>query len=566
MLLWGLRNVKNGMTRAFGSSLRDFIAQGTSNRVKAFFAGIGVTAILQSSTATALIVSSFVGQGSLSLAMGIAVMLGADVGTTLVAQILSFDLSWIAPFLMTFGFVLYSVGKTGGKGRPIGKMVMGLAFMLFALGMIKSAAVSLDHSAVLPVVMDALSKDTTMALITAAILTWLAHSSLAIILLLVSFVSAGVLSVELGLVMVIGVNLGGALVPLLSAFREKHGAIRIPLANIMMRLAGLIVFVPLVSFGVVEHYLSFLGDSPERMLVNFHTAFNMFLAIVFICFVGRISQTCMAIVPNQDEPRREGEPAYIDESQLEMPSIALSNALHETLRMADMARAALSQVATVFQNNDLKAVESVRRKDDEIDYLYKQLKMFMARIGSEELNDEDSYHHLRIMNYATNLESVGDMIDKSLMDMAEKKIRGKKSFSASGWQEILNIHKFVLETARIAESVFLSEDLSMARQLIGRKDEMRKSEAKASEAHMARIREGIAETIATSSLHLDIIRDYRRIHSYLATVAYPILEEAGHLRSRRLKAVRKKAIEVKEEQPKEAPVEIVVPNTPDGTK
>ncbi|PJB71764.1 MAG: na+/Pi-cotransporter family protein [Alphaproteobacteria bacterium CG_4_9_14_3_um_filter_47_13] len=534
LLLWGLRAVRNGMTRAFGADLHRIVSKSTKNHLAAFFSGVGVTALLQSSTATAFIVAAFCGQGVMSLASGLAVILGADVGTSIVAQLLSFDVSWLAPLLITVGYIVFSTNKKKGKLEHIGKLVMGLALMLFALAWIKQSAIPLKESDVLAMVLHSLDKDPVMALMLAALLTWVAHSSLAIVLLLMSLVGSGVLPVEVGLVMVLGANLGGAFVPLFATLKDNREACRVPVGNMLMRMTGILFILPFI--GVIHQELLAFGSNPVRVIVDFHVVFNVLLAFAFLPFTKPLAAFCTILVPaeavNENDPSR---PKYLDSKELDAPSIALSSVMRETLRMADVLQSMMAKSIVALRDNNEALVQEVRNQDDVIDSLFKAVKMYMAKITQDSLDPRESHKYMQILSFASNIENAGDTIDKSLMEMAQKKIEDRKRFSKEGWSEILEIHNFVMETLRLSQSVFVSEDPVQARRIVQAKDDLRLKEKKATNAHMLRIHEGIPDTIATSSLHLDILRDYRRINSYMASVAYAILEEAGELMTSRLK-------------------------------
>ncbi len=535
-LLWGLRAVRNGMTRAFGADLHAIVSKTTGNRFSAFLSGVGVTALLQSSTATAFIIAAFCGQGLLSLSSGLAVILGADVGTAVVAQILSYNLSWLAPLLIIFGYVLFSFNKKRGKMEHIGKLLMGLALMLFALMWIKQSAAPLQDSEALAIVLQSLNKDPIMALLLAAVMTWLAHSSLAIVLLLASLVLSGVLPHDVGLVMVVGANLGGAVVPIFATLRDSREASRVPIGNLVMRSVAAVAVLPFI--GLAHDWLIAMGSTPERLLVDFHMAFNLALAFFFIPLTGPMAKLCIRLVPKGTEKADPAKPMYLDEKELDTPAIALAGAMRETLRMADVLQKMLEQTIIALRDNDAAIMKKIKKQDDIIDGLYKGVKLYMAKITRQSLDPEESYHYVQILSFASNIENAGDTIDNSLMEMARKKIDGKKRFSKDGMKEIEEIHEFVLETVRLAQSVFVSGDSLLARRMLEGKEDLRLREQNVTQAHMERISGGVSETIATSSMHLDVIRDLHRINSYMVSVAYPILEERGELRSSRLKKLK----------------------------
>ncbi|MGZ9109277.1 MAG: Na/Pi cotransporter family protein [Micavibrio sp.] len=541
LLLWGLRMVRTGVTRAFGASLRKIISRSTGNRITAFFAGIGVTAVLQSATATSMIIASFVGRGLMTIGAGLAVMLGADVGTTLVAQVLSFDFTWVAPLMMLSGYIVFSLNQDKGRGEHVGTVLLGLGMMLFALSFIKESADPLKTSETLPLILAPLDKDIILAVVVAALLTWLSHSSLAIVLLLVSFVGSGVLPIHVGLAMVLGANLGGAIAPLVASLRDGAAASRVPVGNLMMRLCGVLAAMPFLHFGA--DMIAKFDPDPARMIVNYHTVFNICLALCFLPLIGFVQKLTIKALPDPEAKDDPGMPRYLDSKSMDTPTIALASAARETLRMADMAERMLEDTIKVFRSNNLALLNKIREQDNVVDQIYKSIKNYMARLSQTAFDPEEAHRYIQILTFSTNLEHAGDVIDKSLMLMAEKKAMAQNSFSPEGLKEIEHIHNLVLESVRLAQTVFVSGDVRLARKMTEGKDILRHAEQDAMTHHIERLREGIPETIATSSMHLDIIRDYRRINTYMCTVAYALLEYKGQLNESRLKPeARKEAV------------------------
>lgn len=540
LMLWSLKLVRLGVTRGFGANLKKALSASTKNRVLAFITGAGVTALLQSSTATTLLIASFAGQAMISTTAALALVLGADVGTTIVAQLLTFDLRWLYPVLLTGGVVLFSFDKVS-KAKNIGRIMIGLGLILLSLAWIRESAAPLQHSEALPVILRAIGGDELMALLIAILLTWMAHSSLAIVLLLMSLTMSGVLPVEMGLVMVLGANLGGTIAPLLSTLRDAPAAVRIPVGNMFMRVTGVLCVLPFI--GHVEPLLDYISENEARHLVNFHMAFNLALALVFLPLVGVVSALCRKLFPDRTDAADPAQPRYLNEKEMDTPAIALSSAARETLRMAEYVQEMLEDTLKAFRTNDEAIVNRIRNKDDVIDKLYHALKLYMARLTQEYMDKDDAERYVQILTFATNLEHSGDIIDKNLMPLALKKIRNQGSFSTQGFREIENIHNLVMDSVKLAQTVFISSDIDLARKMIAEKETIRQAEVTASVSHIERLRERVPETIATSSLHLDIIRDYRRINSYVCTVAYPILEQADQLRSSRLKPKEPKPAE-----------------------
>jgi phosphate:Na+ symporter len=553
LLLWGVTLLRLGVTRGFGAELRRFLAVCANNRLKAFFAGLGMTTLLQSSMATTLIVTAFAGQGLVNASTGLAIILGADVGTTLVAQLFSMDLSMLMPVMMVSGYVFYSI-EHSGRIKNIGRICIGLALMLLALALIKTGSAPLKESETLPLVLKPLDNDPFFAVLLAALFTWIAHSSLAIVLLIMSLVASGVLPLVLALYMVLGANLGGTIAPLLSTLRDNPDAMRIPLGNMMVRFIGVLAMIPFLDYTLP--YLSQWDPDQSRQVVDFHTGFNIALAFFFLPFTGLLNRLLKKALPDRPMPDDPGRARYLNDKDLDTPSVALASAARETLRMGDMIQKMLEDTLRVLKTNDEKLLARVREEDNTVDELYGNIKNYMAKLSQEFMDAKEATRYVQILTFSTNIEHVGDVIDKNLMPLAQKKIKSQHSFSEAGFKEIEHIHKLVLESVQLAQSLFISGDPDTARRLVEGKEIIRRAEISGMSTHIERLRGGVPETIATSSLHLDIIRDYRRINTYMCTVAFPILEESGEIHETRLRPAKGRGKkEVADEKLSENPAE-----------
>ena len=531
LLLWGIRMVRTGITRSFGAEFRKILSLSSSNRFIAFIAGFGVTAAIQSSTATGLIVASFAGQGLIGGVAGLAIMLGADVGTTIVAQVLSFDLQWLSPLALAIGVFTF-LGSEKSRRRSLARSAIGLGLILLALQLIVGASAPLRESEILLVLLEPMANELLLAVVVSALITWAAHSSLAIILLLVSLASGQVLEAELALAMVLGVNVGGAMVAVGATVNSPAAARRIPLGNLLMRLVGVIAVLPFIA--LLLPWLEMLGEAPERMVVNFHTGFNLALAIFFLPLLNLVAAVANRLLPEKAESDDAGQPLYLDSGSLETPAVALACATRETLRMGDEVKLMLSGSSEVLQRNNAVLLQEIGRRDDVVDDLHEAIKLYLTRLASEELDKAEGRRNIEILSFTTNLEHIGDIIDKNLMELANKKIKGKVSFSTEGAEELMQFHERILANLDLAMNVFISDDLELARTLLREKTAVRDLERELIELHYARIGQGRPESIESSSLHLDVLRDLKRINGHLTSVAYPILDRAGELAESRL--------------------------------
>ena len=534
LLLWGVRMVRTGLTRAFGATLRRAIAACSRNRVTAFAGGLAITGVLQSSTATALLLSSFAGRGLIPLPIALAVMLGADVGTTIAAQVLSFDLGWVSPLAIGAGVIAF-LSSEQEKSRHLGRVAIGLGLMLLSLKLLSAATGPLREAPAFMAALGGLQDEYVIAVILATLATWFVHSSLSVVLLIMSFATGGLVEPKLALALVIGANIGGALAPYMAQAGADVEARRVPLGNLITR--GIVGLAILPFLSPVLQAITWLDPSATRLAVNFHTVFNLATAILFLPLIDIVAWLCRRLLPARpvaDDPAR---PRHLDPNVLDSPAEALGCALRETLNLGDRVADMLRETMDVFERSDPKAVKAIEAADDAVDRLHEAIKLYLIQVSRNELGEEDGKRYVEILSFTMNLEHVGDIIDKNLMELATKKIRNRYAFSPEGMAELRVFHARVLENLGLALNVFTTRDIALARRLVAETTPMREADARAADSHFARLREGRPESIETSSIHMDVIRDLKRINGHLTTVAYPILEAAGELADTRLKTV-----------------------------
>jgi phosphate:Na+ symporter len=307
----------------------------------------------------------------------------------------------------------------------------------------------------------------------------------------------------------------------------------VALGNAVFKLVGCLAILPLLD--EAPRYIAMIESDPVRQVVNFHTAFNVAIAVFFIGLVGPVSALLEWLLPDGPAPADEGQARYLDKGAVDEPAVALANARRETLRIADVLDEMLRKSMDTLRRDDREYLSMVSQMDDIVDRLFEQIKLYLTEISRHELGEEESRHCSDIMAFATNLEHIGDIIDKNLVELGAKKIKYRLHFSDEGLREIETMHQRVHDNLKLATSIFVSGDRQLARKLLLEKEHFRKLERDAAESHHVRLKDGKRESIETSSLHLDILRDLKRINSHLTSVAYPILEQAGELRASRLR-------------------------------
>jgi phosphate:Na+ symporter len=531
LLVWGTHIVRTGMLRVFGESLRSVLGKSFANRGSALLAGLGVTSLVQSSTATCLILASFAAKGLVATSAALAVMLGADVGTALMAVVYSFDLSWLSPLLIFVGVVMFVSRQDNPVGR-IGRLLIGLGLITLALQLIVEATKPLIEAPAVRALLVALPSDVLLDMLVGAVLTVLSYSSLAIVLLTATLATSGMLPTTIALGLVLGANIGSGVLAVLATSNAAPQARRLPLGNLVFKIIGALIAVPLLPY--IHPWLQHLVGEVHQQVVVFHLLFNIGLATLFVSFTGVLGRAMDRWLPEL-APSSGDRPRHLDPVALATPSLAISCAAREALHQADVVETMLRGMLDVIRRNDLDLAEKLRAKDDLVDELYSAIKFYMTQISRAALSEREGRRWGDVLSFTINMEQVADIIERVLQDVEDKKIRKNRSFSEAGMAEICHLHERLMSNLRLAMSVFLDGHVRDAQKLLEEKARFRDLEHEYKANHIARLQDNTAQSIETSSLHLDLISELKRINSHLCGVAYPILESHGALAATRLR-------------------------------
>ena len=533
LLLWGVHMVQSGIQRAFGPNLRRLLGRALGDRWRAMLAGLGVTAVLQSSTATGLMATGFAAGGLVDLIPALAIMLGANIGTTLIVQVLSFDVARVSPVFVLIGVILFRRGGAS-RTRDLGRVAIGLGLMLLALQQLLWLTTPYDDVPSLRLLMGMLATQPIVDVILAAALTWAAHSSVATVLLTVSLAAKGVVPPQAAFALVLGANLGSALNPLLEGAGADPASRRVPAGNLINRLVGCILGVAALAW-IGPHLVSLEPDA-GRAVADFHSVFNLVMAVLFLPCLGPFSRLLVWLLPARAAAADPSRPIYLSDAARETPAVALAGAAREALRMADVLEAMLHGALDALDRGDRKQVAATRGLDDVLDRLNAAIKTYLTALDDDALDEHDHRRLAEILAFITNLEHAGDIVERNLMAVAAKRLKRGLAFSVEGQGEIRAMLERLAGNVNAAAAVFMTEDARAARRLLAEKEVFRELETRATEAHFARIRAGRVESVDTSALHLDVLRDLKRINSHIAAAAYPVLDQLGELLPSRLRS------------------------------
>ena len=537
LMLFATRMVKTGVERAYGDVLRHRLRDTMRNPFMAVLAGTGLAIALQSSTAVTLLVGSFAGSGIVSGAAGQLAVRGAEIGSALVTKLLTFDLTLLVPVCLVTGTVMFMATERR-DWRQIGRILVGIGLLVLSLQMIGQASEPLRDSEMLPVIITYFSGDPITAFLLAAAITWLFQSSIAAILLMAALAGRGFIPSDLGVVLVLGVNLGSSIIaPMLT--RSADAAVRVvPVGNLLMRGAGSVIM--LILFMTIKPPVGFLGATEPDQIVNAHILFNVIILMAGLPLAGLVYRGSEWIVklgakPEPVDAFAATEFSALNETALDTPSQALANATREVVRVCETVEIMLKRIIELYESADEDKIRALAALDDRVDRKHAAIKIYLAKVTKNVMTEDEALRCQELIGACVKLEQVGDIIVRNMLVHVQKKLDKGLEFTPEGWRELTAFHASVLANARLAFNVLVSRDPATARQLVLEKDRLRDSEKETSQSHFLRLRDGTAKSIETSSIHLDTIRDLKQINSLLASIAYPVLEEQGLLRGSRLK-------------------------------
>ena len=523
LLIWGTHIVRTGILRVYGSQLRRVLSQNMSRRPLAFVAGILVTALVQSSNATAMLVTSFVGQGLMALTPALAIMLGADVGTALMARVLTLDLSWLSPLLIFLGVIFFLSRKQTRAGQ-LGRVGIGLGLIILALQLIVTAASPITQAAGVKVLFASLTGDLMLDALVGAMFALISYSSLAAVLLTATLAGAEIISLPVAIGLVIGANIGSGLLAFLSTSMQNVAGRQVALGSLLYKLIGLLLIIPVLD--PLVKWMDTLNFSAQSLVISFHLTYNTLRCLLMLPSVSPMARVCAWLLPERPDTNGVAKPRHLDATALATPSLALANAVRETLRLGDLVESMLDAMHGVLGGTQTAVTLEMRRLNDDAEALYNAIKLYLAQMPREDLGEQDSRRWAEIIELAINLKLASDLIERMLRKVQQQKTSQRRSFSDVGLEELTGLHSQLLLNLRLGLSVFVSADPESARQLLREKRRFRAQERRLAHAHVSRLQRKVVQSIETSSLHLEMIGDMKRLNSLFCSSAYAVLETA----------------------------------------
>ena len=521
LLLHGIRLLNDGLQNAMGTRMRSLLRSLTSNRLSAVGGGALITGLIQSSSATSVMLVGFVSAGLMTFRQTLAVILGADIGATLTVQLIAFHVSDYAILLVGIGLSLFLFSRkklllNAGEG------VLGFGFVFLSLKIMTDAMAPLQNSDLFRQVFVALTEMPSIGIVLSAVLTALIHSSAATMGIGLVLAKSGLMPLQAALYVVLGANIGTCTTAFLASLRALSDARRVAWAHLLFKVFSVLLFLPFLQ--PFERVVSLSASDLPRQIANANTLFNVIMAAAFLPFIVPFSRLIEYLVPEKTEEKKFG-PMYLDDHVLGTPALALGQATRETLRESDIVREMYADAIKAFETDDQAIIDAIKARDNLIDLLDRQIRLYITRLSLSHMTEAQSRRALAVLEVARNIESIGDIIDRNIMPLALKRISNSIVFSAEGMAEIRVFHRKVLENFDMAISAFAANDRELTDRVLRNKEELSVLERELVQAHLDRLRKGLRESIETSHIHLDLIGNLARINLLVTHIIYPIAEE-----------------------------------------
>ena len=531
LLLWSVRLIRTGVERAFMPELKRRLKELSSSHALSASGGILAAMAMQSATAVALIGAGFAVSGMLTLPAALALVLGADLGSALMAQVLFLPVQAVIPFALIFGVFVFFKARSR-KAKQVGRIVIGFALVLISLGMIRAATAPIGQNDIVQAIAIYFQSDLLSAFVIGAVLAWAMHSSLAAVLTFAAFAATGLVSVPVAAALVLGANLGGALIPFVLLWSGERPARVVALGNLAARCAVTLgLLVVLMTTSVATSALA--GLAPGQAAIAVHIGLNVILLLLALPFVGPLTELTSRVLPRHLDSHAPSVTA-LDKSALDHPPLALACTQRELLSMAEMVQSMLLPIMRLFRDWDAEVARTIEMREQDVDRMHFQTKIYVSQLREGGLDPELEKKTLEIVTIANSLEEVADRVAVSLLSLAKKMRDETISFSKEGQADIAHFHDQVVTNGQLALQVLTTGDVEAARQLVAEKDRLRVEEQRLQERHLKRLQEGTVASIETTNIHQETLRLLKQINASLAYVAYPIAEETGDLLGSRL--------------------------------
>ena len=535
LLLFAVRQVRNGIERAHGASFERIITN-QENLVGASSSGLILAAILQSSAAVGLLVAGFASSGYIGFPVALATILGADLGSALIIQVLSFRLDWLVPMLLTLGGWFF-IKTSSNRFRQYGRILLGMAFILISLQLLRQAVVPIRHSDFLPAIATYLASDFVTAYLIGASLAFVMHSSVATILMCVTLVQVGSIPFEAGLSLLLGANFGSAMIPVSLSRGLELSSRRSVFANLFLRGVWSLLILFAINM-LPELWGSYTIGAGAQTLITTHICFNVSLLVLSLPICRALEPLFERFLPDTehaDMADRSGVyQSCLNPDNLDKPQQAISNIKRELLHLLQLIDDMFTPSLNLYQQGIKEDIQAVQNMDKDVNACFDNIRDFVSNIPKEAYSKAEMKQARGLLEFAIRLQAASDVVASHICELASEAQRENRVFSQDGLVELTHLHERIASNLDLVNSVLISDDLESARLLSLEKSEIKRLERKSRKRHLKRLQDGLVESILSSNAHLELLRAFREFNSHICAVAYPILHKHGQLLETRL--------------------------------
>jgi len=521
LFIYGMRIMGEGLQKVAGDRMRKILEMVTGVPVIGVLVGTAVTSIIQSSSATTVMVVGFVNAGLMTLRQAIGVIMGANIGTTVTAQLIAFKLSDYVMPIIAVGFGFYFLAKSK-RLKYMGQVLLGFGILFLGLNFMKDAMTPLrEYEGFMNFIYN-FGHYPLLGVLIGVLMTVLIQSSSATIGILMAMASQGLIPLEAAIPVLLGDNIGTCITAVLASIGTTLTARRAAMAHVSFNVFGTMIF--LILLPLFKDFVMLISPDADiaRQIANAHTSFNVLNTIVFLPLIGLLEKLVALVVPGEEEALQRG-PVYLDERVLNSPSIALSLATKEIIRMANFSRENLANCMKAFFEKDIKLVKKVYGFEQIIDELEKEITFYLAKIAQHSMTPSQSEKHGGLLHAVNDFERVGDHAE-NIANLAEKRIEENLPFSDQAVKELEEMHNYVLETFDMCITALEKDNRTLSGEIVKREAQIDMMEKKLRNNHIARLNAGLCYP-ASGVVFLDIISNLERVGDHSHNIAQLVLGE-----------------------------------------
>ena len=534
LFLYGMERMSDALKNVAGEKMKDILGMLSNNRFMGMITGAIVTAVIQSSSVTTVMLVGFVTANLMSLSQTIGIIMGSNIGTTITAQIVAFKVTKYALLLMAIGFgMLFSSKKE--KIQQYGYMIMGLGMIFFGMGVMSDAMRPLRAYQPFLDLMTQMSNP-VWGILVAALFTALIQSSSATTGVIIVLAMQGLISLPAGIALSFGANIGTCVTAFLASIGKPREAVRVSMVHVLFNVAGVLIFLPFIQ-PFAKFVVTISPSPPEgltglqaaaavlpRQVANAHTCFNITCALLFLPLVSQMARFVFWLVPDKPLPEiEEIQPKYLSETLMHTPSLALNAVRHEIKRMGKRVDLMNTAIMPALLTGTRESLGTVREMDEEVDVLYKHIVNYLAQVSKLQLNEYQTQEMLKLMGAVNDLEHIGDVIEVNLVGLGEQRI--KKGFTISQeTQKVINtLHVVVSDALKASVRAVVEDDKDYAMRVLSMNEDMKRLALEADLHQAQRLVSEDSGKFEAYSVEIEIIEKLKRIYYHAKRMAKTVV-------------------------------------------